>query len=214
MLLATDDGGATWKEIEQATLPAITRLKFFDARRGIAAGESNALYPSGVFTTRDGGKTWLPLPSDSNGRWLAADFPDADLGAVAGPAGRFATLMQRHVVNSPAAVASSRAYRALRLAPPTDGWLVGDGGLVMLTHDLGNSWQTPPGPLPDFAAENFDFQALATAGPQVWVAGSPGTRVFHSADGGHTWQPSSTGQTAPLRAITFIDEPPGLPLAT
>ena len=57
--------------------------------------------------------------------------------------------------------------------------------------------------------ENFDFQAVATAGPHVWVAGSPGTRVFHSADGGHSWQPLATGQNAPLRAITFVDDEHG-----
>ena len=209
VLLATNDGGATWKDVAPATLPAIARLKFFDARRGIAAGGESALFPSGVFATQDGGKTWLPLPSDTNGQWLAADFPDAESGAVAGSGGRFATLMRRHVVHPPSAMSNSRAYRAMRLALPTDGWLVGDGGLVMLSHDLGNSWQTPPGSLPDYVAENFDFQAVATAGPQVWVAGSPGTRVFHSSDRGNTWQSLPTGQNAPLRAITFIDERTG-----
>ncbi len=117
--------------------------------------------------------------------------------------------MRRRVVNSPGAIGGIRAYRALKLSPPTDGWLVGEGGLVMTTRDLGNSWQTPPGELPAFVRENFDFQAVATAGPHVWVAGSPGTRVFHSSDGGHTWQPLATGQNAPLRAISFLDENTG-----
>ncbi|MEX2091397.1 MAG: YCF48-related protein [Pirellulales bacterium] len=209
VLLTTTDGGATWNEVEQATLPAIARVRFFDAQRGIAAGGASPLFPSGVFTTHDGGQTWQPLPSDANGQWLAADFPDDESGAVAGAAGRFATLMRRRVVRSASAVSSSRAYRALRLAPPTEGWLVGEGGLVMLTHDLGNSWQTPPGELPDLVRENFDFNAVAAAGPHVWVAGSPGTRVLHSSDGGHSWQPQATGQNAPLRAITFVDASSG-----
>ena len=164
VLLNTVDGGATWTEIGQSTLPAMTRVRFFDAQQGIAAGGANPLFPSGVFATHDGGKTWRPLPSDASGQWLAADFPDADSGAVAGSAGQFATLMRRRVATSPSAMSSSRAYRALRLAPPTEGWLVGDGGLVMLTHDLGNSWQTPPGELPAHVAENFDFRAVAVAG--------------------------------------------------
>jgi hypothetical protein len=184
-------------------------LKFFDALHGIAAGGVSALFPSGVFTTHDGGKTWQSLPADSGGQWIAADFADTETGAVAGSAGRFGTLMRRRVVNSPSAMSSTRAYRALRLSPPTDGWLVGEGGLVMTTHDLGNSWQTPPGELPDYVRENFDFQAVATTGPQVWVAGSPGTRVFRSSDGGHTWQPFATGQNAPLRAMSFVDESTG-----
>ena len=79
-----------------------THLRFFDAEHGIAAGDSSALFPSGVFVTQDGGKNWQPLPTDSTGNWLAADFPDARSGAVAGAGGRFATLMRRRVVNSPA----------------------------------------------------------------------------------------------------------------
>lgn len=206
VLLATSDGGATWRELEQPTLPAITQLKFFDAKRGMAAGAASAVFPSGVFTTNDGGRTWQPLPSEDAGQWLAADFPDPQTGAVASAGGQFGTLMRRHVVKSPSAVASSRAYRAVRLAPPTAGWLVGDGGLVMLTSDLGHTWQTPPGALPEFVSANFDFRAVAVAGPQVWVAGSPGTRVFHSADGGRTWTAHPTGQNLPLRALEFVDE--------
>jgi photosystem II stability/assembly factor-like uncharacterized protein len=205
VLLTTADGGATWAEIEQSALPAITHLRFFDETRGIAAGDGNSLFPSGVFTTRDGGRTWLPLPSDTRGPWLAADFPDLQSGSVAGANGRFAALMRRNVVLSPAAISSSRAYRAVRLAPPTGGWLVGDGGLVMTTSDLGASWQTPPGELPPYAAANFDFHAVAAIGTQVWVAGSPGTRIFHSPDNGQHWEPLSTGQNIPIHAIEFVD---------
>jgi photosystem II stability/assembly factor-like uncharacterized protein len=205
VLLATTDGGATWTEVEQATLPAVTRIKFFDASHGIAAGGASPLFPSGVFVTKDGGKTWQPLAADAPGEWLAADFPDAETGAVAGRGGEFATLMRRRVTRSPSAVSNSRAYRALRLAPPTGGWLVGDGGLVMTTRDLGNSWETPGGDLPAGAAASFDFRAVAVLGTNIWIAGSPGTRVFHSGDGGFTWQAQATGQRTPLRAIMFID---------
>ena len=33
--------------------------------------------------------------------------------------------------------------------PQLYGWLAGQGGLVMLTADLGVTWQTPPGELPE-----------------------------------------------------------------
>jgi photosystem II stability/assembly factor-like uncharacterized protein len=209
VLLSTEDGGATWTEVEQSALPAIARVRFFDEKHGIAAGDGNSMYPSGVFTTRDGGRTWLPLPSDTRGPWLAADFPDLQTGSVAGAAGRFATLMRRNIVSSPAAISSTRAYRAVRLAPPTGGWLVGDGGLIMTTTDLGASWQTPTGELPPYAAENFDFHAVALVGSHVWVAGSPGTRVFHSPDNGQHWEPLATGQNVPLHAIEFVDASTG-----
>jgi photosystem II stability/assembly factor-like uncharacterized protein len=209
VLLTTGDGGRSWQELDQPTLPALRQLRFFDIQHGIAAGDSSPLYPSGVCITQDGGRSWQPLPTDAAHDWLAADFPDPRSGAVAGAGARFATLVRRRVVNSPVAADGMRAYRAMQLLPPTDGWLVGDGGLVMTTRDLGASWQTPPGPLPNVARENFDFCAVAAAGPQVWVAGAPGTRVLHSADGGQTWRLVPTGQSAPLRSIMFVDETTG-----
>jgi photosystem II stability/assembly factor-like uncharacterized protein len=205
IVLVTADGGTTWIQLPQPTLPGIARIEFFDPRHGIAAGSGSAAEPSGVYATRDGGKSWEPLPADGQGLWLAADFIDANSGAVAGPAGQFAALMRRRVVHGPAAMALTRSYRALRLAPPASGWLVGDGGLVMTTRDLGHSWQTPPGELPPVASEHFDFHAVATIGPQVWIAGSPGSRVFHSADEGHTWQTFDTNQPLPIRALAFVD---------
>ena len=205
ILLRTDDGGSTWTELPRLVLPRITGVKFFDRDRGIVFGEGASLYPAGVFATRDGGTTWQPLAADAAGDWLAGDFLDPDLGAVAGPAGQLATLIRQKVVHSPLAAASLRAFRAMRLVAPTGGWAVGDGGLLMTTHDLGRSWQTPPAELPAAAADHFDFHAVAVQGPHVWVAGTPGTRVFHSPDSGHTWEAIATGQMAPLRSLMFID---------
>ena len=209
VVLWTEDGGAAWNQVPRVALPTMTRVKFFDPEHGIASGAGTAAAPSGVFVTHDGGRNWQPLPAEGPGQWLAGDFIDADTGAVAGPAGQFATLMRRRVVPASSAVSSSRALRALRLVPPTGGWLVGDGGLVMTTHDLGNSWQSPAGELPQHASDHFDFRAVAAAGEHVWLAGSPGTRVFHSADGGQTWEPLATGLNTPLRAIAFVDTTTG-----
>ncbi len=97
----------------------------------------------------------------------------------------------------------------MRLVPPTGGWAVGDGGLLMTTHDLGRSWQTPPTDLPAFVSDCFNFRAVAVQGTHVWVAGSPGTRIFHSPDNGKTWESITTGQTTPIRALTFIDNEHG-----
>ncbi len=205
VVLRTADSGATWTEVPHLILPRLSGVKFFDPNRGVAFGECASFSPSGVFTTRDGGNTWLPIAADAAGDWLAGDFLEPEIGAVAGPGGQIATLGRHQLVHSPLATASLRSFRAMRLVAPTGGWAVGDGGLVLTTHDLGRSWQTPPADLPQIAADNFDFHALAVQGPHVWVAGSPGSRIFHSPDGGQNWESIATGQTAPLRALTFSD---------
>ncbi len=205
IVLRTDDGGTTWLALSQPVLPRLAGVKFFDRDHGIAFGDCSSVSPSGVFATRDGGTTWQPLAADGTGSWLAGDFLDADLGAVAGPAGSLANLNRHRVVHSPLAASSQRAFRAMKLVTPTGGWAIGDGGLIMTTHDAGRSWQTPPGELPSTAADYFDFSAVATVGSHVWVAGSPGSRVFHSPDNGQSWESLATGLTTPLRALTFVD---------
>ncbi|MFO0791565.1 MAG: YCF48-related protein [Pirellulales bacterium] len=205
IVLRTEDGGQTWTELPRLNLPRLTGVKFFDPTNGIAFGECAPLAPAGVFTTRDGGNTWLPAATDYSAAWLAGDFLAADFGALAGPAGQLATFTRGKVTHSPLAASSLRSFRAMRLAAPTGGWAVGDGGLVMTTHDAGRSWQTPPADLPAFATESFDFHALAVQGSHVWVAGTPGTRILHSPDNGQSWEVLLTNQTLPIRALTFID---------
>jgi photosystem II stability/assembly factor-like uncharacterized protein len=205
VVLCTADGGETWSAVPHLILPSLVGVKFFDPIHGIAFGQSAAAEPSGVFTTHDGGKTWQALPSDGNGAWLAGDFLGPNAGALAGPAGELATVARHQVVHSPFAAASLRSFRAMRLIAPTGGWAVGDGGLLLTTHDLGRSWQTPPTDLPEIFADNFDFHAVAVQGTHVWVAGTPGTRIIHSPNDGQTWESLPTGQNAPLRALTFVD---------
>jgi photosystem II stability/assembly factor-like uncharacterized protein len=205
IVLRTTDGGKNWTPMPKLVLPLLTRIQFFNAHQGVAIGHSTAFNPAGVFRTEDGGESWQPLPTDAAGGWLAGDFLDAETGAVAGAAGRFATLARRQIMRSPLAVPSLHSFHAMQLVPPTGGWLVGDGGVVMTTADLGHSWQSPSAELPQFATNHFDFHAVAVAGPRVWVAGSPGTLVFHSPDGGQNWLTASTGQTAPIRALHFVD---------
>jgi hypothetical protein len=89
--------------------------------------------------------------------------------------------------------------------PQLFGWMVGQGGLVMQTGDLGVTWQTPQGDPPEGSAEQFDFSALAVIGTKVWVAGSPGTQVLHSPDAGRSWVAFPTGQSLPIRSLSFVD---------
>ena len=139
--------------------------------------------------------------------WTAADFLAPHAGALAGRRGASAVVRQGRI-ESPPAEARCASFAQLRLSPSAPGWLVGEGGLVRRSDDGGATWRAPPGDLPPAAAE-FDFAALAVRGPKCWIAGSPGSRVFHTADAGRTWTAFATGSPLPLRAITFVDDQHG-----
>jgi photosystem II stability/assembly factor-like uncharacterized protein len=205
VVLHTRDGGSTWTLNRKLVLPTVSRIRFFDAQHGWAIGRSSALFPSGVFSTQDGGRSWSPISATESGAWLTGDFIDPNTGAMAGPVGRTAALRRRGIESANAAF-GLRALADMKLVAPNKGWLVGEGGLALRTQDLGKSWQTSEGEIPPALRNQFDFQALAVRGEHVWAAGTPGTRVLHSADAGRTWNVADTGQSVPIRAITFSDD--------
>lgn len=209
VLLATRDGGRTWLQDKSLLLPAIHRIVFFNATHGWALGESSAMFPTGLFTTDNGGRSWTPLTGLGLQGWLAGDFTDGFTGAVAGRRGALAVVRRRGLEETRTPDLGLRGLRQLRLAGPTGGWLVGDGGLVLRTEDLGRTWQTPPGDVAAAVGNDFDFKALDVRGQHCWIAGAPGTRVLHSADSGRTWQAFATNYALPIHDLEFIDDQRG-----
>jgi photosystem II stability/assembly factor-like uncharacterized protein/tetratricopeptide (TPR) repeat protein len=231
--LETRDGGEHWRSDRNLLLPALRAIKFFDHQHGWAVARSSSLFPTGVFTTQDGGQSWSALSSTAGEKpneklnpnagpkadgqtltgasWLAGDFSDPLTGVLAGRTSALATVRRHGIEPARTADFGLRMLHRVRLVNETEGWLAGDGGLVLHTPDLGRTWQSPEGELPSGAAEHFDFQALAArasadGSQRCWIAGSPGTRVFFTADGGRNWQTGTTGQTLPLRDLTFVDD--------
>ncbi len=205
VLLKTRNGGETWTEVRTDTLPGLRGVKFFDAKNGWIWGDSSGLYPSGIFRTHDGGQTWTPISKGNTTGWIAGDFRDPRSGAVAGLAGELGLVTGVEIRPSRTTDLGLRYLRRMKLGSATDGWLIGDGGLALATNDSGFTWTAPASALPS-AATHFDFRALATYGTHCWIAGAPGTFVFHSPDNGQTWRQQKTDQWAPLRALTFLDE--------
>jgi photosystem II stability/assembly factor-like uncharacterized protein len=209
IVLRTRDGGRNWQIIPDLTLPALKVARFFDHKRGWAAGDGSPLYPGGVFRTEDGGRTWIPIAKGRTLGWTAADFRNGDRsergGVVAGRGGEVAIASMVELKPARTNDLGTRYLRRLVLAGESGGWLVGDGALALTTKDGGFTWSMPPTPLPE-AARDFDFRAVAVYGNHCWIAGNPGSCIFHSHDGGQTWQTYRTEQSLPLRALTFLDE--------
>ena len=84
VLLKTEDGGRTWKQLG-FRLPPLSYVRFFGAERGIAVGESTPEHPTGVFLTEDGGETWQSAAGKKTTGWHTAAFSEFHGGVVAGP---------------------------------------------------------------------------------------------------------------------------------
>src|SRR4051794_10271681 len=69
VLLFTQDGGLRWRRVLTNALPGLNVVRFVDATVGYLAGDGSDQYPSGVFTTADGGRSWQPVPGPRCTTW-------------------------------------------------------------------------------------------------------------------------------------------------
>ena len=203
ILLATTDGGSTWHPIGGTDLPELRRIKFFTLTHGVLVGEPNSRCASGVMHTTDGGKTWQPAAGESLGSWRAADFLSHEQGALAGLRGQHALYSNGRLGRTKLGSLGLRGLYGLKLLPGGEGWLVGDGGLILHMDRGSIVWQSPATSPPREVRDLFDFRAVAVRGKKVWVAGDPGTVVWHSPDAGQTWERHCTQQTLPIAALSF-----------
>lgn len=208
VMLRTIDGGTSWQRVLAPTQPRLTYVKFFDAARGVAAGYGSSFYPSGLFASTDGGKSWQPLAPGQPSTWLACDFLGPGAGLLAGPHGTRAVLIDRELRTSPTAAIDNRTPRDIAMTSTSEGWMVGDDGLLLKTTDSGATWQPPTGqplPLDQHTSRAWHWNSVAATGQHVWIAGGPGSVVAHSTDGGTTWTLTPTGTRTPLHRLVFAD---------
>ncbi len=206
ILLRTRDGGRSWTRLPNLRLPRLNSVCFIDPLHGWAVGENSPLYPSGIFHTRDGGKSWAMVVQGPRQPWLAGDFYDATAGLVIGVGGRVARVTPVKAESQGQPPWGTRRLNSLKLAGPDRAWLVGDGGLVAVSHDTGRNWHPPAGSLPLEKPGQLDFRSIAVLGDHCWIAGNPGSIVLHTADGGKSWDRQETGQSLPIQAIYFVDD--------
>jgi photosystem II stability/assembly factor-like uncharacterized protein len=204
VLLFTRDGGCKWHRVTLNVLPGLHHVRFLDARTGYVAGDGTDAYPTGVFMTKDAGRTWQPVSGPRSPGWLAASFSDAENGVLVGAWNRLATVRRGAVVQADIDTLGGRNLRGLFMNGPR-GVAVGQGGLVLLTENSGNKWSYVELKLSAEVLANWDFHTAHGSGSHVWVAGRPGSVILHSDNGGATWDVQRTGSPLPLNGLFFRD---------
>jgi photosystem II stability/assembly factor-like uncharacterized protein len=209
VVLATTDGGLKWMRLAANALPGLNCVHFFNERNGIAAGDGCDVFPTGVFTTVDGGRTWLATPGQRCPTWLAADFIDTETGSLAGAWSRLATLRGGLFGAADVDSIGSRSVRGLKIHGK-QAVAVGDGGLILLSsNSAGLRWGFADLRMPTELVACIDFHAVSVSGSHIWAVGRPGSIVVHSPDQGATWEFQRTGQPLPLHAVHFINDNDG-----
>jgi photosystem II stability/assembly factor-like uncharacterized protein len=205
VLLMTTDGGLKWRRVLMNALPGLNQVRFVDGKVGFAVGDSTDQFTTGIFRTTDAGRTWHPLPGPRRPAWLAADFQDAETGAMVGAWGWLSVLRGGKLFTAEMDTLGGRAVRGLQVVGKR-AIAVGDGGLVLVSKDsAGQRWAYARLPLPTALRADWDFHAVHCRDSHFWVVGRPGSVVLHSADQGKTWEIIRTQQPLPLHGVYFAN---------
>ena len=113
VVLFTDDCGASWKELSSGILPGLNYVKFFSETSGIACGDGSDLVSSGVFITKDGGKSWTPLRGPRATSWLGCDFSAINYGVLGGVWSKVSTLREGTIAASELDSLNGRAVNGI-----------------------------------------------------------------------------------------------------
>lgn len=193
-ILATADGGTTWRKVELPQplqvrpasewpdrAPSIWQfnaVSFPDELNATAVGELGT-----IFKTTDGGATWTYKGDPAYGRLTDVDFIDSVHGQVAG---------------------TVRTRVAGALEPY----------LALGTTDGGETWTPQRTGKPEDEDIPINLEAVAYGNePRRIVAAGTG-RIFVSFDGGATWRSRRSGTPERLEAVAFADKLRGLAIGS
>jgi photosystem II stability/assembly factor-like uncharacterized protein len=211
VMLHTTDGGLHWLEMGTNVLPGLHAVRFFNEKSGFVCGDGSPAFPSGLFTTDDGGRSWKPASGVKLVSCRSADFfPGKKRGVVGGAWGRLGTVSDDGLYQeSDLDPLAGRTVHGVCTTGTTEpgvpaAFAAADGGAVLSSSDGGKSWGFVNLGLPPEALAACDFRCCAAFGSHVWVAGKPGGIVLHSADHGKTWEIQKTELSMPINGLYFL----------
>lgn len=166
---------------------------------GWAVGERGT-----ILHTEDGGGTWKPQKSGTNGYLNSVAFVTPRSGWAVGYNGIRHTEDGGDSWQKQGSIGNGVPL-SMTFVTPQSGWVVGTDyfgyGTILHTEDGGRSWQKQSIPTTD---TNADMTSVTFVTPQSgWAVGQFGT-ILHTEDGGSGWQKQSGSRTGTyLNSVSF-----------
>jgi photosystem II stability/assembly factor-like uncharacterized protein len=193
-LLATTDGGKTWKAKAAANGQDLTSIRCIDLQTCLMT----TVKGDKLLRTTDGGATVTEITPSSQAIFAAA-FNSATRVAAVGAAGTTVLSDDGGVNYTPISKnLDEPVYTRLRPGPnPTTVWVVGKGnGQLALTKDGGVNWSQ------DGVPTSRDMVDVSFASDSTGYALDAAGSLFKTVNQGGTWQTLDTGQTAAPHALS------------
>jgi photosystem II stability/assembly factor-like uncharacterized protein len=189
-VLATSDGGSTWRAAAPLSADiAFYGLVFFTPEHGFAGGVDTAQRRGRLFETRDSGQSWIDRSDDITGFGFtdAVVMPGPDQALVGGMGVVYRTEdggARWQVID----IGARGGVRGL-FAGRQQVWAVGAKGLVAQSSDIGRTWSLAA-PFTDALLRSVVF-VDAREGFAAGDVDGDGVSLWHTRDGGATWQPDA-----------------------
>lgn len=193
-LLATQDGGVSWRPVENPARDDLTAIHFI-GQLGWVSG-----YGGMILHSKDGGRSWVRQPTDTSQSLEDVFFVDDKHGWAVGWAGTILRTdnggAQWKQVHTPAAMWS---LNSVYFKDAQNGWIAGMFGQILRSRDGGLTWQSVP------VESKSSFSAIVFDGAgHGWIASENG--VLMSKDGGESWQPAGPDGLLFLQGLVVAGE--------
>ena len=210
-LLTTANGGKSWQAKAFPTHDVVRDIYFANELKGWLVCERNVYelktkdeLRAYLMSTNDGGEHWARVNirgADVDARILRAVFSQGGRGCAFGEGGAIYTTRDAGGSWTRLQVPTRHLLLGGTFIDDDLGWLVGAGATMLQTSDGGDTWQ-----LSKLAnANNVRFTATSFFDHRLgWAVGSGGS-IFNTDNGGRTWQSQSSGVSADLLDVKFLD---------
>lgn len=211
-LLATGDGGKTWKKQSISTSDSIEQILFTSETTGwllcqrnqFNRGENASSY---LMKTTDGGASWRQVGFGAdNGRGrVARIFSGGDSLMAVGESG--ALLVLQNNGETWKKIVSPTRFLLLDGAFADDfrAAIVGAGGNLFFSEDAGASWNKASISGDAKARLNRVFFVNKNSG---WTVGAAGA-IYQTVNGGKSWRAQTSGVTFDLTDVNFLNTAEG-----
>ena len=195
LILASQDGGATWQRHEMSSWPSF--LDITSCADGLFAALA---FEGEVWLSTDSGTNWSrnELPTEEAPQAIQCD-PAGNLWVV----GSFSTISISRDGGASWTLSSldeDVIYTDIQFFDEQTAYIAGEFGTLMKTTDGGANWEFMT-PMPDeFYPQSMYFEDL----DKGWIAGLGGV-LLATEDGGQTWNVQSTGSLVTLYTMARAD---------
>lgn len=190
LLIETEDGGQTWKEIPYELEGKILAIRLDPNLQGFAVGEDGL-----ILRTLDGGKNWDPKKISFSDNWKEVIFNGGDTWLLIGESGlviRSSDFGENWEDISPS---PRKALYGGDFINADSLFLVGDQGLILRSWDQGESFEAQSS-----SSSETLFGITFSSRNVGYAVGENGT-ALKTLDFGTTWTLLNTGVSKTLRKI-------------